>query len=62
MASDKQSSAAEPAPAGSSFGATLKRAAMIALVLLGILLGSVAVTALFAGEENELPFDYDGFD
>jgi hypothetical protein len=38
------------------------RAVKIALLVFGIVVGGVAVTALLAGDQNLLPFDYGGFD
>jgi hypothetical protein len=32
------------------------------VVVFGLILGGIAVTAWFAGDEPNLPFDYEGFD
>ena len=45
-----------------SAGASLARSAKIALLVFGILLGGLAIAAIFTGEQTTLPFDYEGFD
>jgi hypothetical protein len=48
-----------PRPAQRS---TLARLLKTALVLLGILIGGVAATAWLSGGQDDLPFEYEGFD
>jgi hypothetical protein len=48
-----------PKPARSS---TLVRLLKTALVLLGIVIGGLAATAWLSGGEDDLPFEYEGFD
>ena len=48
MASDASSSA--------------KRRVIIVLFMIGLLLGGLAVAAFLAEEQDEIPFEYDGFD
>jgi len=38
------------------------RAVKIALLVFGIVVGGVVVTAMLAGDQNLIPFEYAGFD
>ena len=54
-----ESAAAEAGRPGSSL---LGRFLKMAVLLVALLLGAVAVTALISGEADDLAFDYEGFD
>jgi hypothetical protein len=41
---------------------SIVRALKIALLVFGIVVGGVVVTAVLAGDQNLLPFEYAGFD
>ena len=42
--------------------ASVRRFLKIALLVFGLLIGGVSITAVFVGEEGNLRFDYEGFD
>ena len=40
----------------------MKRRLAIVLFMIGVLLGGLAVAAFLADEQDDMPFEYDGFD
>jgi hypothetical protein len=41
---------------------TMLRAALVALLLLGMMVGGIAVTARISGDQTDLELQYEGFD
>ncbi len=53
----------EPGPGSTQFNHFVRRTLRLAAVVVGLVIGAVAVTAWLVGETaDELPFDYEGFD
>ena len=52
---------AAPDPKDKKLGATLWRSLKIALILLGLLVGGIAIAINMVGDRDALPFQYEGF-
>jgi len=57
MKPDAPDDSAPEKPAGS----TLKRAVLISLAIVGLLVGGLAIASWMSADPETLPFDYDGF-
>ncbi len=61
MGSEKpQGASGESSPGG--VGSVLIRSLKIALLLLVLALGGIAIAAMLGGDPSDLPFEYQGFD